>query len=485
MTIYDNIKNSVNLLHYLEDNGYKLHPNTSVNNTMVYHPASEEKLLVYDKYKNGSSRGYFHYENVMNPDDKGDIFNFVCNRIDGYLAVDYQREHTGKALKVLKPLAGIAQNDQTPKKEKYTIEKYVKQQNFKKTLQDFNVKPISDTAYLENDRGLSLNILKNPLFEGRLYNSYYQLKNTGHTFVNTAFARGTKENPSGYEVVFKVPFKKQDIHKKSNVGEPTDFFYSNLKNPNKPLALVFYGESAIDILSYAELLFERKNFDKQTPIFLVSLAGNLYESKQEKLLELFKSLPIDSSKTKFVSITDNDKVGFHYDFKITAALINEFKMPCEFRQDNTLFYALNFKEKDIAPYVDTLKNDIRNFNQHVDQTLELLPKEKTLGAYMILKKEKVNEEDFYSLKLPTKHLYKEQLELITKVLKTENLYVAHKPIQKNIDWNDYLQLKNKTKSAEDLNRYKDLKAAYKEHEKQKFLKTNDTPTKKKVAMPKL
>lgn len=417
----EEIKAEVNIIDYALVHGYVIDKEKSTQNWVkMINENTGDRILI--KPKTGL------YNNVDYPNDKGDILQFVANRITGILNVDKSNEAFYKTMLEINKYLGNHLNAQNKKiineKDKF----FTKKEKLASLQQsEWNHKPIEDYSYLTNERGINIDILKSPLFENKLFNTYFRLPND-HLITNFAFGKYSNNELVGLEVRNKTI--------KTIMGDHDGVFYTNTKNMEK-IDGVFYAESGIDLASCIELLYATPNFDKTKNYCFLSFSGNLYESKMNKIIEDLKQLPL-TENAKFISLTDNDfdkeehkKPGKIYDAFFTASIINEFKTPLIYSENETFFnYILDKKEASVD--VEKLKEVVKKQNESIEQ---LFDANQRYGKYLILKEN----EDKVTLHIPKNiTLENAHFNSILKAIDAERFYIPHKPKITN-DWNEELQ----------------------------------------------
>jgi hypothetical protein len=497
MSVYDTIntlKKNIDLLNYLANEGFTIGHKSTKKGIVLENKATGEKLLVYDKDKNNNSFGHWIYANVLIDSDKGDIHTFVRNRINGFVSVDYSSEATSKAIKILNPFLSIAPQ------ENLTLQKSVRKQKLKKEISksEYNTKPIADFNFLYQ-RAIHPSTINHKDFKNKILNSFYFNKNN-HQISNTAFAKSLHWNTSldkdivGYEVrnhdVRKVRNDK-DISQvfipfKSVALDDAALFFSNIPKPNEKITHLFFAESAIDILAYHELLVANKkgyDMEKNNHLF-ISFGGNIYDKKIENLKAALDKLLIDTTKTQFISITDNDKKGYYYDLTLVTTLINHYKSPIELKIKDATFYSLKFDNQNIN--ISDFNEQIKVQNQTIQDNMQPEEAANLYGKFIIFKKESEGEggaaktQNKSELLIPMQEdTIENNIKFLSKLFNVPNFYIAHKPEEKGIDWNDKLFIKKKIKTvAFILNERKHIKRIQKEITQRRTDKLNDSQKKK-------
>lgn len=412
----------INLLNYALINGYQIDkPKSTVVWVKLKQESTGDNIMINSK-KN-------LYYNMDYATDKGDLIQFVANRLNGGLSIDNSKEGFYNSLVSLnKTLGNFLKEDN--KKLIIEKDKYLTKKEQISSIQnkEWNHVPIQDYGFLNNKRAISMDTLQSNYFKDRLFNTYVKMP-SGHMITNTAFGKYINNELVGLEV------RNNTI--KNILGNHNGVFFSNTENM-KSIDGVFYAESVIDIASCIELLHVNPNFDKNKNYCFISFSGNLYQSKIDTILNDLDRLPI-SKKTEYISLTDNDfdkaenkKAGKEYDVQITAALINKHIMPLEY-STNDVFFSFQFLDKTKLNLTE-LKEIVASQNSLIE---DLNPINDRYGKYLVIKEN----ENTVTLNLP-KNIPLDQIAFSTilKSIKAERLYIPHKPKTTN-DWNDELKRK--------------------------------------------
>jgi hypothetical protein len=416
----EDILSEINLLEHVIIEGYKIDKEKSTKLWIKLKSTSTGDNIMINTQKN-------MYYNLDYNQDKGDIIQFVANRLNGSLIVDNSKKSFYDALVAINNGLGnylIADNINLISNKNSFIEKKEKIASIQST--EWNHVPMVDFNFLNNNRAINMETLHSDYFKDKLFNTYVKME-SGHIITNAAFGKYIDKELVGLEV------RNNTI--KSVLGDHNGVFYTNTDNM-KTIDGVFYAESAIDIASCIELLQVNKNFDQSKNYCFLSFSGNLYESKIANILKDLDHLPI-SKNTQYISITDNDfdkeenkNSGKQYDVSFTAALIDKHLTPLEYSMNET-FFTFKFQDKDQLD-VESLKAVVDLQNESIDT---LYAAKDRYGKYVILKE---NATDI-TLNLPRSiNLEQVCFTKILKSLKAEKLYAAHKPKISN-DWNEELK----------------------------------------------
>lgn len=416
----DDIKAEVPLVDYALLNGYSINKEKTTQNWVhLKNETTGDRVMIKTK-----ENLYYNFDYAQ---DRGDVLQFVANRLNGGLNVDKSNQaFHGALVKLNNFLGNYLNNDKKPiilDKEKYFMKKETLSsiQN-----QQWNHKPIEDYKFFTNERGIDINILKLPYFEDRLFNTYFYLDN-GHILTNYAFGTYTEDKLTGLEV--------RNTRTDLILGENLGVFMTNTKGM-KSIDGVFLAESGIDLASYIEILYSNPNFDKTKNYCFISTGGNLYQAKMDNIIKELDRLPLTKS-CKFISITDNDfdkdenkKPGKNYDVLFTAALINKHITPLNFSANDT-YYNFEFSKKE-----DLDLPKIRSiFEIQSDKIDKTYTPDQRFGKYVIVKEN----EDGIAINIPKSIALNQTniLELI-KEIKADRFFIQHKPIDLK-DWNDVLK----------------------------------------------
>jgi len=415
---YQTIKDNNPFLDYVVSVGYSIDPIKSSAKWIVLKNDSGDKLL----WNTVSEL----YSNPLNNTDKGDVINFVANRLQGPVIVDKSKEAKYQAVQLLK--TGTNSVD-------INLQSHIEQQKkivAKKKLlsaiapSEFNCIPMTDKTYLTKDRFISKKTLEDPIFENRLYNTYFKIPESGHIITNYGFGKYIDDKLVGLEVKNKGYSSVQGNH--------DGLFHTNFKHFDK-VDCIFFAESAIDALSYHELFHNHKDLNNKNIVYL-STSGNIYDTKAIEVIKLIKSLPLNND-TKFVSITDMDSAGNFYDHYITSELLKEIKdINLNFKQVEKTFFNYEFHSID-EQKIKILKELTASYNNEVS-----VDPKNSYGFYVVLKEDKLN--NTLTLDIPVSITV--NTPLMTDLLKTfnaQNIGKCHKPKASLGDWNEHLKQKKR------------------------------------------
>lgn len=335
------IKN-VDLQEYVLSVGYHYMPKKSTVKWKVFSNDDKDDIIALFKH---SSSGNLCYYNFKIPTDRGNIVNFVCNRLDGCVLNNRGKNDYIRAADTLRAYLNISEEQKKVYRSQAlsTGKIEVKNKNDKFNPFLFEWKPIKfedKVEYLEN-RGIKSDIYRSDIFEDRIY-----------------LVKPYWEKPDGdgyfekqYRVCFPLYF--QDLGVDSDFNEqivgleiryPDKKLFSQHSNRESGLwfsgitkntTTLCVGESPIDCLSHYALSLpaERKK------LCYVATMGHPSSLHYDIILDYIRRLGLRS----VVLINDNDNAGQRFNFRF---ICNALKDKLHFCVKNTaqnrfLFELLN------------------------------------------------------------------------------------------------------------------------------------------------
>ena len=272
----DQFKTKINLVDYVQNNGYQLDKKKSSNNCIVLKDNQGDKILVgLDKTDNH----YFYYS-LTNETDKGSIIDFVQKRknlnlgeVRKELRLWINNSHLTKYKvnsKVNNKVTNKSEIKLTPiDRNKYQI-----------IAQIESFQTINNHSYL-NQRGINQNTLDNPRFKETIYQDKRN---------NVIFPHSDREGICGYSI-------RNQNFKGFSTGGTKGLWTSKSGSKDNKLVIC---ESPIDCLSYHQLFP-----DDHTRYF--STSGTLSEKQKDLLRTAFEK--IDQKGGSIIIATDKDVGG--------------------------------------------------------------------------------------------------------------------------------------------------------------------------------
>ena len=289
-------KNDINLepvyKHYTNLKMYQSPHNDSYEN--------QENVILVRK----NSSGEYYYSNVTAPADQGTIIDFIANRNQLDLK---NKEDLAKIAKIIscylgepvpqKALPAYVPVIQEPKHRNAQVARHFK------LLPEFK-----NPEYLLS-RGIDIEMLDADEFKGRIFNSVLKDKK-GNQHINIAFPIVDKEdNLCGIEY--------QNVSFGGSQGDSDSVLWkSNLVNSNIPVEAFVIGESAIDVISYAQV----KELIGNNFLFLTHI-----KNLQKPQIEAIQYLIDKHSPKKLIFTEARNVTGYLYDIMLMSALNRPFR----------------------------------------------------------------------------------------------------------------------------------------------------------------
>lgn len=264
----------------------------------------KQRILLYDIEKaSGKQLPHFLYTNRTYSSDRGDVVQFIANRIPSHRISD--------AVALMHSFDYEKNAEKWKKKEEFEIKKgsgRLRKSAPSFVLENFEgLREITDLIereqphYLET-RHICNDVLESPLFTGQVM-VYSQLDSFKNVHDNIFFPKREygSDTISGAEV--KTPY-----HKDYSFGD-----HHLLWSSNKPDSVhkVIITESALGALSHYQL-GEKDNMNT----WYFSTGGNFYPEREHQFFSILDNAQIDRKETHLISATDNDLQGLNYDLVV-------------------------------------------------------------------------------------------------------------------------------------------------------------------------
>lgn len=381
-----------------------------------YYINGAERIVVYER----SKLGYPFYTNQSNESDKGDVIQFVANRLGindssaNYEAAKLIMESTNK-LSGLSPI--IERKGRAGMVKRFVLEDFKK-----KGLKQYEKDLIT---FLTTQRGINPNLFQHPNFVGLAFIYFPFLNNKA--VQNVFFA---KKDIAGNIIGAEIKFPKSGATQNTNIveGNPKALWYSNRPTVVEKVILC---ESALDCLSHFQV-----NMD--TNVLYVSSNGNLYQDRITSFYELLKALEI-GNEVPIMLAGDNDFAGVQYDLRMANSEIGSnrsFDLIQEKGKVTLTYSDFNANQDvmdEIRDYFYVIKIKINNLEMAEKPFLNHFVEISNLTSSVRLDFPKVTFE---------KHARKISISLFEtiSILKKTRLFI-NKPNQSKSgmikDWNDY------------------------------------------------
>ncbi len=296
-------KQQIDLVQFLETEGFAKDRRKSTRRWPVLENADGRKLIIGHNQKTSE---YFYY----NPDDsrdKGTIVDYVIGKLnidtsakEGWQQLhEYLGQYRGDLSHMLKNKPS-ASHDSQPAHEatrRNAMSHY------------FRLDPLTNTDYLLNKRGLTVDTIGHRAFIGKIFNKAFTSRKTGELVINTVFPM---ENEQGTTAILLKNDSPTGLVNGHTWGERLESVWvSNLPKGHQPKQLLIC-ESPIDALSYHQLHPPKEPYDR-----LYVATGGQPSSLQPLTVQRL----IDRVKPEQVILAhDNDNSGIRFNISWAGRL---------------------------------------------------------------------------------------------------------------------------------------------------------------------
>ena len=246
-------KQDIDLVQFLESEGFAKDRRKSTRRWPVLENAEGRKLIVGH---NQNTHEYFYF-NPEDSRDKGTIVDYVVGKLhtdtstkEGWQQVhEYIGRYTGDLSHVLNN--GSANTVESQPAKEATRSKAMS--HF------FRLDPFTNTDYLMETRGLTVDTLGHRAFIGKIFNKTFVSNKTGETVINTVFPMESEQGTTAILLKNNSPTGLVNGH---TWGERLESIWvSNMPKDHQPKEMLIC-ESPIDALSYHQLYPPREPYDR-------------------------------------------------------------------------------------------------------------------------------------------------------------------------------------------------------------------------------
>ena len=283
-------KQQIDLVQFLETEGFSKDRRKSTRRWPVLENAEGRKLIIGH---NQRTKEYFYY-NPEDSRDRGTIVDYVIGKLhidtaarEGWQQLhEYLGRYTGDLSHLVKSV------DSQPPKE-VTRSKAMSHY--------FRLDPLTNTDYLMEKRGLTVDTIGHRAFIGKIFNKAFVSKKTGEMVINTVFPMESEQGITAIMLKNDSPTGLVNGH---TWGERLESIWvSNLPKGHQPKEMLIC-ESPIDALSYHQLYPPREPYDR-----LYVATGGQPSSLQPLTVQRL----IDRVKPEQVLLAhDNDNSGIRF-----------------------------------------------------------------------------------------------------------------------------------------------------------------------------
>lgn len=296
-------KQQIDLVQFLETEGFTKDRRKSTRRWPVLENAEGRKLIIGHNQKTSE---YFYY----NPDDsrdKGTIVDYVIGKLnidtsakEGWQQLhEYLGQYRGDLSHMLsnKPSASLDSQPANEATRRNAMSHY------------FRLDPLTNTDYLMNKRGLTVDTVGHRAFLGKIFNKAFTSRKTGELVINTVFPM---ENEQGTTAILLKNDSPTGLVNGHTWGERLESVWvSNLPKGHQPKELLIC-ESPIDALSYHQLHPPKGPYDR-----LYVATGGQPSSLQPLTVQRL----IDRVKPEQIILAhDNDNSGIRFNISWAGRL---------------------------------------------------------------------------------------------------------------------------------------------------------------------
>ncbi|HEX9956072.1 MAG TPA: toprim domain-containing protein, partial [Fibrella sp.] len=246
-------KQQIDLMQFLEMEGFSRDRRKSTRRWPVLENAEGRKLIIGHNQKTNE---YFYY-NPEDSRDRGTIVDYVIGKlnIDTATREGWQQLHeficryTGDLSHLINNRSANAIESQPPKETTRS----------KAMSTYFRLDPLTNTDYLIEKRGLTVDTIGHRAFIGKIFNKAFVSKKTGEMVINTVFPMESEQGVTAILLKNDSPTGLVNGH---TWGERLESIWvSNLPKGHQPKELLIC-ESPIDALSYHQLHPPKEPYDR-------------------------------------------------------------------------------------------------------------------------------------------------------------------------------------------------------------------------------
>ncbi|ADB42651.1 toprim domain-containing protein [Spirosoma linguale] len=288
-------KQQIDLVQFLETEGFSKDRRKSTRRWPVLENAEGRKLIIGNNQKTNE---YFYY-NPEDSRDRGTIVDYVIDKlhIDTATREGWQQLHEfiGRYAGDLSHLAKSRSTDLVESQPPSDTSRSKAMSHY------FRLDPLTNTDYLMDRRGLTVDTLGHRAFIGKIFNKTFISKKTGETVINTVFPM---ESEQGITAILLKNDSPTGLVNGHTWGERLESIWvSNLPKGHQPKEMLIC-ESPIDALSYHQLHPPKEPYDR----VYVATGG-----QPSSLQPLTVQRLIDRVKPELVILGhDNDNSGIRF-----------------------------------------------------------------------------------------------------------------------------------------------------------------------------
>lgn len=336
-------KQQIDLVQFLESEGFTKDRRRSTRRWPVLENTEGRKLIVGH---NQNTHEYFYF-NPEDRRDRGTIVDYVVGKLntdtttkEGWQQLhEYIGRYTGDLSHVVKDRSAVAVESQPAKEATRS----------KAMSHFFKLDPLTNTDYLMESRGLTVDTIGHRAFIGKIFNKTFTSHKTGEMVINTVFPMESEQGTTAILLKNASPTGLVNGH---TWGERLESIWvSNLPKGHQPKEMLIC-ESPIDALSYHQLHPPREPYDR-----LYVATGGQPSSLQPLTVQRL----IDRVKPEQVILAqDNDNSGIRFNIGWAGRLQLPVQTPEQADQRFTINHQKNSNTLSIDVYSAPCDEEKRN-----------------------------------------------------------------------------------------------------------------------------
>lgn len=302
----------INLQEYVASAGYKYMPKKSTPKWKVYSNEVTDDVITIFRH---SDSGNLCYKNLREASDKGNIVNFVMNRLSGFVRPNTNKDDYIRVAEILKEYLNIYQVSSSvrlplARNEEPVMEKPIEDKFDFSQFNSQKITSVQSVEYLIN-RGIDKNVYSAPIFSDRvvLVNPVWEMTEGRSRNVDSeprvGFPLTYEDRVVGLEI--RYPDRKLFAQ---HTNREQGMWYSNFR---KNATVLGVGESPIDCMSHYAL----SNDSYKKNLCYLATMGQPSNCHYDIVLDYIKRYEIK----KVLLINDNDEAGQFFNVRFICNVL--------------------------------------------------------------------------------------------------------------------------------------------------------------------
>ncbi len=302
----------INLQEYVVSAGYKYMPKKSTPKWKVYSNEVTDDVITIFRH---SDSGNLCYKNLREESDKGNIVNFVMNRLGGFVRPNTNKDDYIRVAEILKEYLNLSDDQkciyrQQISKEEPVVEKNADEQFDYAQFNSQNITSVKSVDYLTN-RGIGKSVYTAPIFAGRivLVNPVWDFSDGRQTKVETESRVGFPLTYEDRVVGLEIRYPDRKFFAQ-HTNREQGMWYSNFR---RNVSILCVGESPIDCISHYAL----SNDSYKKKLCYLATMGQPSNCHYDIVLDYVKVHEIK----KVLLINDNDEAGQFFNVRFICNIL--------------------------------------------------------------------------------------------------------------------------------------------------------------------